>query len=86
MSSNKHQRLKQLEKLAAIAKVKNRATAESQAEKEIQAKVAAYSDEELKALYETTMEEIRNKPPNPDLEGLTTSQIIEKCQQLCKED
>ena len=84
--TNKHSRLKALEKLAAFQKVKAKSQSLKIESDRLQASVAELTNEELKSRYETTMEDIRNAPPNLELEGLTTSQIIEKCQQLCKEN
>ena len=83
--SNHHTRIKQLEKLAAKLKVKTRFQSQSKTERELEAKYAAMSDEELKAEVDKFLEEIKKQPPNPELEGLTTQQIIDKCQQLCRE-
>lgn len=82
--SNHHARLKQLEKLAAIAKIKARNKSDSAERDAAFLTVAALTDEELKARYDKTMEDIRNAP-NLDLEGLTTKQLIEKYAQLCQE-
>ena len=83
--SNKHQRLIALEKLAAIAKVKARNKSDSAESDRISKEFAALTDEELKARYDKVMEDIRNAPPNPELEGLTTKQLIEKYTQLCQD-
>ena len=82
--TNKHSRLKALEKLAAIAKVKARNKSDSAESDRLAKEVSELTNEELNARYDNTMEEIRNAPPNPDLEGLTTEQLISKYAQICK--
>jgi len=82
--SNHHAWLKQLEKLAAIAKLKAKNLAARTESDRLSKEVAALTDEELKSHYDKAMEDIRNAP-NLDLEGLTTKEIIEKYTQLCQE-
>ena len=74
--TNKHSRLKNLENLSAQQKVQSRAKAEKIESDRLQAKVAELTNEELKARYETTMEEIRNQPIDPATANLTTKELI----------
>jgi len=83
--TNKHSRLKALEKLAAFQKVKAKGLAAKLESDRLQSTVAALTNEELNARYQLVQDELAAQP-NPELEGLTTSQIIEKCQQLFKEN
>ena len=74
--SNKHSRLKNLEKLAAIVKVQSRAKAEKIESDLLQAKAAALTDEELKAAYQLVQEELAPKPIDPATANLTTKELI----------
>ena len=83
--TNKHSRLKTLEKLAAQQRIIARNKAEKIESDRLQAKTAALTDEELKAAYQLVQEELENQPIDPATSKLTTQEIIEKYQQLCRE-
>ena len=74
--TNKHSRLKTLEKLSAQQKVQSRAKAEKIESDRLQAKVAALTDEELKAAYFLVQEELAPKPIDPAIVNLTTQELI----------
>jgi len=83
--SNKHQRLKNLEKLAAIAKSKTKSQSLKTESDRLSKETAALTNEELNAKIQIVMDEIRNSPPDPELEGLSTQGLIERYAQLCRE-
>jgi len=83
--TNKHSRLKALEKLAAFQKVKAKSQSLKIDSDRLQSTVAALTNEELNARYQLVQDELAAQP-NPELEGLTTEQIISKYAQICRGD
>ena len=83
--TNKHSRLKTLEKLAAQQKVKAKFLSQSKTEKELEAKYAAMSTEDLRAEVDKFIEEIKKQPPDPELANLSTQELIDLYQQACRE-
>ena len=83
--TNKHSRLKTLEKLAAQQRIIARNKAEKIESDLLQAKVAELTNEELKAAYFLVQDELSNQPIAPATANLTTKELIEKYQQLCRE-
>ena len=88
--TNKHSRLKALEKLAAIAKVKARNKSDSAEWEKITKETVALTNEELNDRYQGYLDEIAALPIDPAIDPaiatLSTQELIEKCQQLCKEN
>ena len=86
MSSNKHQRLHQLEKLAAIAKSKAKSQSLKIESDRLQATVAELTDEELNAAYQLVQAELHSQPIDSAILNLTTEQLISKYAQICRGD
>jgi len=82
--TNKHSRLKALEKLATIAKVKNRAKSESAESDRLSKEVSELTDDELNAAYQL----VQAQPIDPAIDSaivnLTTQELINRYTQLCK--
>ena len=74
--TNKHSRLKTLEKLSAQQKVQSRAKADKIESDRLQATVAALTNEELKAAYFLVQDELSNQPIDPAIVNLTTKELI----------
>ena len=74
--SNKHSRLKNLEKLAAQQRIIARNKSDSTESDLLQAKTAALTDEELKAAYQLVQEELAPKPIDPEIAKLSTQELI----------
>jgi len=87
---NHHARLKNLEKLAAIAKVKARNKSDSAESDRKRATVSELTNEELNARYQGYLDEIAALPIDPAIDPaiatLSTQELIEKYTQLCKEN
>jgi len=81
---NHHARLKNLEKLAAIAKVKARNKSDSAESDRKRATVSELTNEELNARYQGYLDEIAAQPIDSAIATLTTKELIDRYTQLCK--
>lgn len=84
--SNHHARLKQLEKLANEKRVKAKGLAARTEQDKLQKEVAELTDEELNARYQAVQDELSAHPIDQSIAQLSSQQLIEKYQQLCKEN
>ena len=83
--SNKHSRLKALEKLAAIAKSKAKSQSLKIESDRLQAKYSEMSSEELNAAYQLVQDELKAQPIDSAILNLTTQELIQKYTQLCQD-
>ena len=81
---NHHARLKNLEKLAAIAKVKARNKSDSAESDRKRATVSELTNEELNARYQAVQAELAAQPTDPAIANLSTKELIDRYTQLCK--
>jgi len=74
--TNKHSRLKALEKLATIAKSKAKAQSLKIESDRLSKEVSALSTEELNDRYQAVQAELANLPIDPAIANLSTQNLI----------